>query len=671
LDAHPLVRAFFQKELKEQWPEAWRAGNLRLYEHLQNEAPDLPDTLEEMEPLFTAVIHGCRAGRQQEAFEEVLWRRIRRGAEAYSLHKLGAFGSDLSAISSFFDRPWDRPSAKLSPEAQAFLASAAGFCLRALGRLAEAVQPMEIGLERRVIIGDPKNAAISASNLSELTLTLGEVERALAFGTQSLDLAASSGDVSDRIVNWTTQAAALHQAGRWEESAKAFREAEILQAQWQPEYPWLYSLRGYQYCDLLLSRGEPEDGSGADGLAADPEATRRFFKAVLEVRERAEQTLEWASKYHLGLLSTALGHLSLGRAYLGQALTVSKPAASDQKAETDCLKAAEQLNRSVESLRRAGDEEFIALGLLNQAALRRFRGDLPAAEADLDEALEIAERGSMRLHECDAHLQWARLCRDQGDRTGMEQHVTRARNLIDETGYERRRREVIYLEKRLAEMPEEEPMKDFFVSFNKADREWARWIAWTLEEAGYQVVYQEWDFLPGQDFILKMQEAASNTRKTVMVLSDSYLQADFTQPEWTAAFGQDPRGDKRKLIALRVAPCSPPGMLATRIYADLVGLPVNEAKAAVLQAVSDATRNKPDVAPPFPGKAATGPAAPPSFPGVSSATAAKPGSEALALWKEKLELLLKSEAIASDPAQKFTLQQQIKEAKEKIRELEG
>lgn len=34
------------------------------------------------------------------------------------------------------------------------------------------------------------------------------------------------------------------------------------------------------------------------------------------------------------------------------------------------------------------------------------------------------------------------------------------------------------------------PMKDFFVSFNSADRAWADWTDWTLEGTGYQVVYQ-------------------------------------------------------------------------------------------------------------------------------------------------------------------------------------
>jgi hypothetical protein len=33
-------------------------------------------------------------------------------------------------------------------------------------------------------------------------------------------------------------------------------------------------------------------------------------------------------------------------------------------------------------------------------------------------------------------------------------------------------------------MPESEPSakKDFFISYNKADRAWAEWIAWQLED---------------------------------------------------------------------------------------------------------------------------------------------------------------------------------------------
>jgi tetratricopeptide (TPR) repeat protein len=437
LDAHPLVRVFFQEDLETHRPEAWKAGNLRLYEHLQKEAPDLPDTLEAMEPLYTAVIHGCRAGRQQEAFNEVYWRRIRRGDDSYSIRKLGAFGSDLAALSGFFDRPWDQPSASLISAVQAFLLNAAGFRLRALGRLVEAVQPMEVGLERRVLLEDWENAARSASNLSELTLTLGEVARAVSLGKQSVDLADRSDDAFQRMVSRAKVADALHQSGLWEESAESFREAEALQAERQPKYPKLYSLQGHRYCDLLLSRGEPESGSVLNGLAASPEAARQLREACREVRERAEQTLKWATAAQ-DILSIALDHLSLGRAHLGLALT--------SPAEASFAKAAEHLDHAVEGLRRANHEHYLPLGLLSRSALRRLLGDLVGAEADLSEALEIAERGSMRVHECDAHLEWARLCRQRGDRAGQQEHVARARRLVEETGYLRREREVEWLE---------------------------------------------------------------------------------------------------------------------------------------------------------------------------------------------------------------------------------
>ena len=85
-------------------------------------------------------------------------------------------------------------------------------------------------------------------------------------------------------------------------------------------------------------------------------------------------------------------------------------------------------------------------------------------------------------------------------------------------------------------------MKDFFVSYNKTDQQWAEWIAWVLEDAGYSLVIQAWDFRPGHNFVLEMQKAARETERTLAVLSEDYLNAEFTQPEWAAAFARDPQG---------------------------------------------------------------------------------------------------------------------------------
>jgi tetratricopeptide (TPR) repeat protein len=447
LDAHPLVRVYFQEELERERPQAWQEGNLRLYEYLKRAAPKFPETLEAMEPLYAAVVHGCRAGRQQEAMDEVFYRRIRRGRKVFSWHKLGAFGSELAALAGFFDRLWDQPSTGLTAADQGFVLNSAAFCLRVLGRLAEAVQPMQAGLERYIALEKWEDAARSAGNLSELTIILGEMKRAVTFGEQSVALAERSGNAFQRMSKRTTLADALHQVGRGEESATAFREAEAMQAEWHPQYPLLNSLQGYRYCDLLLSRSEPEEGGGLDGLVSTPGKTRRLRQGYREVQKRAEQTLKWAIQdLSWGPPDIALDHLSLGRAQLCLALTASGLATP---AEADFAQAAEHLDRAVEKLRQAAREDYLPFGLLARAALHRLRGNRSGAAADLSEALEIAERGGMRLHACDAHLECARLDLQQDDIAAARKHVAAARRLVNETGYKRREREVAWLERRL------------------------------------------------------------------------------------------------------------------------------------------------------------------------------------------------------------------------------
>ena len=49
---------------------------------------------------------------------------------------------------------------------------------------------------------------------------------------------------------------------------------------------------------------------------------------------------------------------------------------------------------------------------------------------------------------------------------------------------------------------------DFFVSYTQADRAWAEWIAWVLEEDGHRVLVQAWDFVPGSNWIQGMQAGA-------------------------------------------------------------------------------------------------------------------------------------------------------------------
>src|SRR4051812_26621738 len=103
--------------------------------------------------------------------------------------------------------------------------------------------------------------------------------------------------------------------------------------------------------------------------------------------------------------------------------------------------------------------------------------------------------------------------------------------------------------------------RDFFISYTGIDKAWAEWIAWQLEAAGYTVFVQAWDFRPGANFVLEMHRAAELAERTVPVLSPSFLAARFTKPEWAAAFKDDPTGEERRVVPVRVTACEPRGLL--------------------------------------------------------------------------------------------------------------
>ncbi|MEH1971046.1 toll/interleukin-1 receptor domain-containing protein [Nostoc sp.] len=144
--------------------------------------------------------------------------------------------------------------------------------------------------------------------------------------------------------------------------------------------------------------------------------------------------------------------------------------------------------------------------------------------------------------------------------------------------------------------------KDFFISYTGRDRSWAEWIAWVLEEAGYMVVIQAWDFRVGGNFVLDMQQATIQANRTIAVLSSLYLDKPFPQSEWAAAFALDPTSQNCKLIPIRVEDCHPPGLLAQIVHVDVFDCAEAEAQQRLLAAIQEG-RMKPNQRPQFPGRA--------------------------------------------------------------------
>ncbi|MBV9960265.1 MAG: TIR domain-containing protein [Acidobacteria bacterium] len=157
-------------------------------------------------------------------------------------------------------------------------------------------------------------------------------------------------------------------------------------------------------------------------------------------------------------------------------------------------------------------------------------------------------------------------------------------------------------------------MINFFISYNQADKSWAEWIAWQLEEADYTTILQDWDFRPSENFILKINEAIQNSERTIAVLSPAYLKSIYALPEWAAAFAQDPTSTQGILLPVCVEEFDyQKGLLNQLIRIDLVGKDEEAAKEALLEGIKRG-RAKPLTQPEFPAppRSIT---APPAFPG--------------------------------------------------------
>ena len=408
LDSHPLIREYFGRQLRQNQPEAWREASRCLYEYYKAKpTKKLPNTIEKMQPLFLAIAHGCAADLHEEAFIEVYSPRISRGTRNYICQTLGAFSDNLAVLSHFFNKPWKTPVESLQETLKTSLFHLAGFSLQAQGRLKEAQQSFQACLDMCGELEEWEGLARNTNSLCGLQLSLGDVVASLNSGRQSVKFADQYSGSFLQMVCRTAYSDALHQSGDRSGALTFYQEAEKIQRKWEPSYSQLYSHWGFRYCDLLLEMGEVE-----------------------EVLDRHKQWVKWRI---IGdpLFARALEHLTLGSAYYQQG---------------DFKQASAWLNQAVVSLRKAGHLDDLPRGLLARAALYRKTAEFKLAHKDLEEVVDLSERGGMRLFLVDYNLEMSRLLLAQSATFNIENseaenifhHISEAERLIDETGYHRR-----------------------------------------------------------------------------------------------------------------------------------------------------------------------------------------------------------------------------------------
>lgn len=110
---------------------------------------------------------------------------------------------------------------------------------------------------------------------------------------------------------------------------------------------------------------------------------------------------------------------------------------------------------------------------------------------------------------------------------------------------------------------------DVFISYNEADRPWVRdELLQKLEAAGFRVLDRFRDFEPGAIELTEVVRAVKSSRKTLLVLTPDWLQSDSNLYEIYLAQYPDRAALQRKVLPLKLKPCSLPETIPFLVAVD-------------------------------------------------------------------------------------------------------
>lgn len=129
-------------------------------------------------------------------------------------------------------------------------------------------------------------------------------------------------------------------------------------------------------------------------------------------------------------------------------------------------------------------------------------------------------------------------------------------------------------------------MQDFFISYTGTDLDYATWVAEVLEDSGYKVTIQAWDFKAGDNFVSKINSALQECEKLIVILSNNYLKSKWCEAEWTSKFAEQIRLHERRIIPIRIENVvNLNGLLSQIVYIDIVDKSEEEAKREIINGI--------------------------------------------------------------------------------------
>jgi tetratricopeptide (TPR) repeat protein len=360
---YPLIKGYFESDFNE---KNKRLCHKRIYQYFGVYAPEQPETLEEMQPLFEQVYHGCAAGLYDEVFGEIYWEKICRRVEGFITHKLGAWQTDLALVRTFFPEGDLSQMPLVSKKSdQSWLLNEAGLTLLNTGQPKEGEELFKRKLKMNVKERQWGPASMGYQNLADLQFRSGELKLGLENAKKALDASEKAKSNSDNYIRNSKAYLAwiLHLLGKSEEADKEFRQADELEEKISGYR--LYSHRGVNYANFFLS-----------------------IKRTDEAFELTKQNLEICQKNNF-VDSISRCHRCLG--------AIERIKGKHNAAEV-------HLQNALEIARKVGMPELEIEALLESSRLQLDMGKRENGIRDAKEVLKICERTGFKLYEPEAEV---------------------------------------------------------------------------------------------------------------------------------------------------------------------------------------------------------------------------------------------------------------------------
>jgi tetratricopeptide (TPR) repeat protein len=359
---HPLIKGYFESDFDK---KDKKLCHRRIYEYFGENAPERAETLEEMQPLFEQVYHGCAAGIYDEVYPSILQKKIYKWNQRFLVDNLGAWEAALSLVKTFF-RGGDLSQMPLvsKKKAQSWLLNEAGLALLCTGRPKEAEEPFLSGVKMDIEAEDWENASVGYRNLADLQFRTGELESGLESAIKALNLAekAKNEDFISRskgYLGWI-----FYLLGKTKEAEKNFKESDEIRIKIFGHR--LESIWGVFYGDFLIS-----------------------MSRIGEAYELPRQHLEISRN-----ISKNPNDISRCFRCLG---AIERIRGNKKKAE-------EHLQEALEIALKVSQTWLEIEALLERGRLNLDIGKYEDAIGDAEQALQICERTGFRFYEPEAEI---------------------------------------------------------------------------------------------------------------------------------------------------------------------------------------------------------------------------------------------------------------------------